>query len=55
MSVTISLGTATFHKKLNNIKEFIAEADKYLYAAKENGRNRVVNKEIYKKIETEKN
>ncbi len=51
MSVTISLGTATFHKDLTNIKEFIAESDKYLYAAKENGRNRVVNKEIFKKIE----
>ncbi|MCA4775193.1 PleD family two-component system response regulator [Wolbachia endosymbiont of Mansonella ozzardi] len=42
-SVTVSIGVAEMQKSdLNNIKKFIVRADRYLYKAKNDGRNRVV-------------
>ncbi|MCA4774121.1 PleD family two-component system response regulator [Wolbachia endosymbiont of Mansonella perstans] len=42
-SVTVSIGVAEMQKSdLDNIKKFIVRADRYLYKAKNNGRNRVV-------------
>ena len=42
LHVTISVGVATFpHEAIDNSKELIECADKALYRAKENGRNRV--------------
>ncbi|KLT22180.1 response regulator/GGDEF domain protein [Wolbachia endosymbiont of Armadillidium vulgare str. wVulC] len=42
-NLTVSIGTAEMQKSdLDNIKEFIVRADKYLYKAKNSGRNRVV-------------
>jgi len=42
LNVTISLGVATFpHEQIHDSKELIECADKALYQAKENGRNRV--------------
>ncbi|MFP3031917.1 MAG: diguanylate cyclase, partial [Wolbachia sp.] len=41
--VTVSIGIAEMQESdLDNIKEFIVRADKYLYKAKNSGRNRVV-------------
>ena len=40
-SVTISGGVACFEKTMTSTEEFISVADKYLYSAKKNGRNRV--------------
>lgn len=39
--VTISGGVACFEKTMTSTEEFISVADKYLYSAKKNGRNRV--------------
>ncbi|HZH04169.1 MAG TPA: GGDEF domain-containing protein [Myxococcaceae bacterium] len=45
--VTISVGVATlFHSTVAQPEDLIAEADKYLYRAKEGGRNRVDGKKI---------
>ncbi len=44
--VTISMGLATFKNDVKDVDSLIAFADKALYSAKENGRNRV---ECYKK------
>ena len=42
LHVTISLGVATFpHEQISNPKQIVECADKALYKAKENGRNRV--------------
>ncbi|MDG7053107.1 MAG: PleD family two-component system response regulator [Wolbachia endosymbiont of Alcedoecus sp.] len=42
-SVTVSIGIAEMQKSdLDNIKKFIVRADRYLYKAKNSGRNRVV-------------
>ncbi|QOD38397.1 PleD family two-component system response regulator [Candidatus Wolbachia massiliensis] len=42
-SVTVSIGIAEMQKSdLDNIKKFIIRADRYLYKAKNSGRNRVV-------------
>ncbi|RDD35261.1 Response regulator PleD [Wolbachia endosymbiont of Cylisticus convexus] len=42
-NLTVSIGIAEIQKSdLDNIKEFIIRADKYLYKAKNSGRNRVV-------------
>jgi len=42
LHVTISLGIATFpHEQISNHKQLVECADKALYKAKENGRNRV--------------
>ncbi|MCM1002204.1 PleD family two-component system response regulator [Wolbachia pipientis] len=42
-SVTVSIGIAEMQKPdLDNIKKFIVRADRYLYKAKNSGRNRVV-------------
>ncbi len=42
LHVTISLGVATFpHEQIRNHKQLVEYADKALYKAKENGRNRV--------------
>ncbi|MDG7056178.1 MAG: PleD family two-component system response regulator [Wolbachia endosymbiont of Meromenopon meropis] len=41
-SITVSIGIAEMQKSdFNNIKKFIIRADRYLYKAKNNGRNRV--------------
>jgi diguanylate cyclase (GGDEF)-like protein len=39
--VTMSFGIAEYRKHARHINELIAKADKALYRAKENGRNRV--------------
>ncbi len=39
--VTISLGVATLNQKNNRLQDLIEDADKALYLAKKNGRNRV--------------
>ncbi len=39
--VTISGGVSTFSSTMKTTEEFISVADKYLYLAKENGRNRI--------------
>ena len=41
LRITISIGVATFSEDASNDTELIAAADKALYAAKRNGRNRV--------------
>lgn len=42
-SVTVSIGIAEMQKSdLDNIKKFIVRADRYLYKAKNSGKNRVV-------------
>lgn len=41
-SLTASFGVAEYHKKTDSIKDLIALADKALYKAKKDGRNRVV-------------
>jgi diguanylate cyclase (GGDEF)-like protein len=41
LNVTISLGVASMQADDNNLKDLLRRADKALYCAKENGRNRV--------------
>lgn len=41
LNVTISLGVALFEKGMSERRELIEKADKALYKAKENGRNRI--------------
>lgn len=41
LQATISIGVATFPETIDNIKSLVRQADKALYKAKENGRNRV--------------
>ncbi|MFY4860764.1 diguanylate cyclase [Aliarcobacter butzleri] len=41
-TVTISLGVATFSKHIKNVDDIILNADKALYQAKEEGRDRVI-------------
>ena len=41
ISITISAGFSTIHENDNSLTDIIARADKALYQAKENGRNRV--------------
>ena len=50
LGVTISLGVAAFSKGLKSEEELIADADKALYRAKQNGRNRV---EVWQKVNYE--
>jgi len=42
LQVTVSIGVASWPKSADTIKEIITEADKSLYEAKDEGRNRVV-------------
>ena len=42
LSVTISIGVSQYDKKMKEPQELYQNADKALYSAKENGRNRVV-------------
>jgi len=39
--VTISIGVSSYHRGMKSAEELIGEADTLLYAAKQNGRNRV--------------
>jgi diguanylate cyclase (GGDEF)-like protein/PAS domain S-box-containing protein len=42
VKVTASFGVSTLNTEVNDVQELVAQADKALYAAKKNGRNRVV-------------
>ncbi len=46
LSITISLGTATYPHNGNSVEEVVSAADTALYKAKEQGRNQVVLSEI---------
>jgi diguanylate cyclase (GGDEF)-like protein len=39
--ITVSLGVSSYHESLQDKEALIGEADKALYQAKQNGRNRV--------------
>ena len=39
--ITISLGVATNNKTINSVEQQLTEADKAMYKAKKNGKNRV--------------
>ncbi len=41
ISFTVSLGICQYHSKFKDMREFIANADKAMYSAKQNGLNRV--------------
>lgn len=44
--VTMSIGVASYFEDMSKIEEILLNADKSLYKAKENGRDRVVYHEI---------
>lgn len=41
VKITVSIGVSSFPKTVNNIESLVTQADRALYKAKENGRNRV--------------
>jgi two-component system cell cycle response regulator len=42
VAVTASVGVATLGEQIDNVEKLVAVADKNLYRAKQEGRNRVV-------------
>ena len=46
VTITSSIGAAYYHRTEKNVQAIIDEADKAVYQAKEEGRNRVIFKEI---------
>lgn len=46
LSVTFSIGAATFHQPPSSVEDLLAKADDFLYAAKREGKNRTIHQTV---------